>query len=406
MDDLKDKRRDLDAFANASNDIRSSNAPAVLPMSGVAERVFGAQQVAVYRDESRILAKLAALGAAAGQDWFYRFPVKRKDGGQDWIEGASIKLANDLARIYGNCDIETRVVDFGDHWHIYARFTDFETGYSLTRPFQQRKSQGSMKTSNDRALDIALQIGVSKAIRNVVCNALQTYSDYAFENARNSLVDKIGKDIQRWREQIVSRLENIGIDPVRAERVIGRSAKDWTAPDIARIVAMGKAVADGMSTAEDTFPLAEGQTATATAAAENQNQEQGQEQQASSAAVAAETTSTAPGPSAEKTPPASEAPAQAASQVTSEQVAKEAGGTTAATEQPAKEGQGGEVMPATNAQYFAFCNAWRERISDPAELETRWKSEKKLRTACRIEQDTFDTLEKALREKIALVKKG
>jgi hypothetical protein len=42
------------------------------------------------------------LAAAAGSDWFYRFPVKKKDGGQDWIEGPSIKLANDIARIFGN----------------------------------------------------------------------------------------------------------------------------------------------------------------------------------------------------------------------------------------------------------------------------------------------------------------
>ena len=76
----------------------------------------------------------------------------------------------------------------GDAWIIYARLMDLETGFAMTRPFQQRKGQKAMKTDDARALDIALQIGVSKAIRNVVCNGLQTFADFAFEEARDALV--------------------------------------------------------------------------------------------------------------------------------------------------------------------------------------------------------------------------
>jgi hypothetical protein len=36
--------------------------------------------------------------------------------------------------------------------------------------------------------------------------------------------------------------------------VVGRTHKDWLATDIARIVAMGKAVSDGMATVDETFP--------------------------------------------------------------------------------------------------------------------------------------------------------
>src|SRR4029077_18149624 len=163
----------------------------VRPTSGISERVIGAQPVAVHRDEAKVLQKLKALAAAAGDDWFYRFPVKKKDGGQDWIEGPSIKLANSVARIFGNCVTEVREVDVGDALVFYARFSDYETGYSTERAYRQRKSQTSMRTKDaERQLDIAYQIGQSKAIRNVVVNGLQVYCDYAFEEARNSLVDK------------------------------------------------------------------------------------------------------------------------------------------------------------------------------------------------------------------------
>ena len=53
----------------------------------------------------------------------------------------------------------------------------------MTRPFQQRKGQRGMRTGDDRALDIAFQIGASKAIRNVICNSLQSFADFAYLDA-------------------------------------------------------------------------------------------------------------------------------------------------------------------------------------------------------------------------------
>jgi hypothetical protein len=251
-----DQRKALDEFANAGSQPNQPRGHALVrPTSGVAERVIGAQPVAVYRDETRILQKLAALAAAAGSDWFYRFPVKNKDGSQNWIEGCSIKLTNDVARIFGNCAVEVREIDVGDAWTFYARFTDIETGFSMERAYRQRKSQVSLKTKDaDRQQDIAYQIGQSKSIRNVISNGLQIYCDYAFDHARNSLVDKIGKDLASWRERTVQGLAKIPVELARAERVIGRASKDWLAPDIAQVIAMMRSIADGMASADETFP--------------------------------------------------------------------------------------------------------------------------------------------------------
>jgi hypothetical protein len=184
--------------------------------------------------------------------------VRKKEGGQDWIEGPSIKLANDVARIFGNNVNEVREIDVGDAWIFYARFTDIETGFSMERAYRQRKSQTSMRTRDvDRQLDIAYQIGQSKAIRNVICNALQIYADYAFEQAQNSLVDKIGKNLEGWRKRVLERLAEMPVDVTRVERVVGRSAKDWLAPNIAQIVAIVKSISDGMTTVDEAFPVSE-----------------------------------------------------------------------------------------------------------------------------------------------------
>ena len=265
--DRAERARALDDFANAAGQ-RNQPPPAghalVRPTTGIAERVVGAQPVAVKRKETEILDKLRTLAAAAGTDWFYRYPVRKKvkneDTGQDewvtdWIEGPSIKLANDTARIFGNNINEVREIDVGDAWTFYARFTDIETGFSMERAYRQRKGQTSVKSKDaDRQLDIAYQIGQSKAIRNCIVNALQIYADFAFEEARNSLVDKIGKKLEDYRARTIEGIAKIPVELIRVERVIGRPAKDWLAPDIARVLAMMRAVADGMASADDSFP--------------------------------------------------------------------------------------------------------------------------------------------------------
>ena len=248
------RRSALDEFAAKASTSAGQLVPAAVYQSPV-EQQHGAIAVAVRRDEAMIFTKIKALAAAAGNDWYYRWPVKnKKENRIDWVEGPSIKCANDLARIYGNNDVDVRIQDFGDNWLFHARFVDLENGSSLTRPFQQRKSGGTMGDDPDRRRDIAFQIGASKAIRNVVVNALQTYADFAVEEAKQSLIEKIGSDLARWRQRTTEKIAERNVDIVRVEAVIGRVAKDWLAPDVARVIAMMKAVSDGMASVDETFP--------------------------------------------------------------------------------------------------------------------------------------------------------
>lgn len=251
----EDRRKALDAFANTE--------PVPLPviieqgnrLPGEA-RVFGAQRVAVKRDLEQVRNNLAVLASMAGSDWFYRFPVKDKGGTKKSIEGPSIKLANEVARTFGNCDVDCRAYDLGDSWLFYARFVDLETGFSLTRPFQQRQSQGSLRTKDpERARDIAFQIGVSKAVRNVICNALQSLTDYAFEQARGQMVKRIGKNLDHYRDRIVERLTELDVDHARVEAAVGKPIDKWLAPDMAKIIAELQAVTDGMADPADIWPV-------------------------------------------------------------------------------------------------------------------------------------------------------
>ncbi|QOZ25330.1 hypothetical protein [Bradyrhizobium sp. CCBAU 51753] len=427
VDDRTERRSALDAFASAP--VREVQAPSVLPMASTGDRVFGAQQVAVYRDEARVFQKLAALGAAAGDDWFYRFPVRKKvkdkeTGKEEWvtdyIEGASIKLANDVARIYGNCEVDTRVIDMGTSWLIYARFTDFETGYALTRPFQQNKGGSKLGgDDNARKLDIAFQIGVSKAIRNVVVNALQTYSDYAFDAARSSLVEKIGKNLAGYRDRTVQGIGNLGVELSRVEAVTGKSAKDWTAPDVAKVIAMMKAIADGMATVDETFPPKGAShdpetgevkettqsTAQAEAAAPSQGAGAGtaepadQKQQTASGPdqAGSATNSTASTQPTENTPPGTVASGQAASNPSPP---KQGDGAAAGPESDASN----MTAPKTEAEYIKYSDAWIAALTDATAGEARWKEEKTLRNKAHVGSDAREAQQEKLAKKCAEIR--
>jgi hypothetical protein len=224
----------------------------VVALSEMKREIITARHCEVERDEAKVMARIKVAAAAAGDRWYYSFPVKnRKRGTTDTIEGASIKCANAVSRIYGNCDIDCRIVDTGDSWLLYARFVDYQTGYSLTRPFQQRKGQVMMGKDADRALDMLLSLGVSKAERNVNCNALQEFTDFAKDEAKNNLIEKVGKNLKMFRDKVKTRLDELGVDIKRVEHSQGRAFSDWLASDVAKIIAQIKSVTDGMATAKE-----------------------------------------------------------------------------------------------------------------------------------------------------------
>jgi hypothetical protein len=224
------------------------------------ERPRGAIIVDVPRKEAMVFARIRAVASAAGDDFFYRWPVKKFDKKTnreeiDWVEGPSVKLTNAVARMYGNCGIKTRVIDEGKHWMIYVQFTDFETGYTMERPFQQRKAQNvGKKMDADRATDLVFQIGVSKATRNVVANALSDFVNYAFLEAKDGIAKRITDKPEIYRARIRERLSELKVEVSRVEAHVGRPIEKWLVPDMAKVVAEIQTINDGMADIDDLWP--------------------------------------------------------------------------------------------------------------------------------------------------------
>lgn len=261
----KSRLDELAALAKADRAISTQDG-ALVPMARetTTMELMVAQRVAVRRNEEEILQTIKRLAHVAGEAYYYRFPVKSKDPDTgeyvtSYIEGPTIKLANDLAREWGNCAVETRVFDTADGWIIYARFIDLQTGYNYSRPYVQRRDQKSIKTKDKgRAEDIAFQIGASKAIRNVIVNVLGTYADMMFEEAHKGLVKKVGENLPFYRDKTVQRLGELKVPLAAVEKVLGYKVAEWTAQHVTRVISELKAIQEGMTTADELWGSAGG----------------------------------------------------------------------------------------------------------------------------------------------------
>jgi hypothetical protein len=208
--------------------------------------------------EKAVLDEAARLGAEA----FYAWEVQGKSG-PELISGASVKLALAVARCFGNCAVEPLEVQETEaaYYFKYA-FIDLETGFTLTRPFRQSRSwviYGRME--EDRKEDIRFQLGASKAMRNVICNALGWYVDRGLERARQGERAKIEKYIERHgleaaQAVLVEALAQVGAS---VERVLAKVRRPTpaalTVDDMVLLRGDLKMLQQGQEELDALFPL-------------------------------------------------------------------------------------------------------------------------------------------------------
>lgn len=248
---------DVDLSAYQSKQMAAA---AEVPQGALSVASFGgvvtAQRVAVPRNLETVKNKIKVLANMGGDKFYYHWMVKeRKTGKRVPVQGLSIKGANDVAREWGNCQVDIRMSDEGKYWTFYARFTDLETGYSLTRPFRQRKGSDIGEGYDaERKLDMIFQVGASKAIRNVVVNALQTVADFAFEEAMGSVKKRVAANPEGARQHLQQQIQQLGIQMDRVVRIYQRQPNEWTVPDMARLFSELQSIREGMATVEDVFP--------------------------------------------------------------------------------------------------------------------------------------------------------
>jgi hypothetical protein len=173
--------------------------PAAPPGGQAVQRVEGRFVTAVAVQKPRSLPlvqrRLEEEATLSGESFYYGWGA-----GKDAIEGPSVKLAMAAVRCWGNCSVEMLPLqETADSWVFTAAFVDYETGFTLQRQFRQSKTWTVHgKLDHARKEDIRFQIGQSKAVRNVVLNALPSgLVDRAMEVAKDGARKKLEGFIAR-----------------------------------------------------------------------------------------------------------------------------------------------------------------------------------------------------------------
>ncbi len=258
-------------------DTEAAALPTLMPAGGAGRAtdnalagVITAQRVAIKRDLGGILAEAKALGASAGQDFFYSIPYKSKDKDTGefktvYVEGPSIKAAMACASLYGNCRVGANVQrETHSHWFFTAIFQDLEKGVTVMREFQAQKPQeGRGRMDTARRADMDFQSAQSKAIRNVVVAAIPLVVDAAYQAAHGSMLNRVKSNPDAARDHALDLLDRIRVNLARVERTMATPAEKWTPQQIVRVIMDARAVGDGMTSADETWPPAPSDAQTA-----------------------------------------------------------------------------------------------------------------------------------------------
>lgn len=248
-------------LAEAYNAPQATGALTPVRPQQVKRDVFGAlasaERPMAPRDLKKFLHNLEALSLMAREKFYYRWEAKDRNSasGKSVIMGPSIDLTMALMQIYGNCHVEVAIADqTPTHVVLAARFVDEENNTSVIRLFKQRLSQNLGMRDAERAADIVFQIGQSKATRNVIAAALRIYCDQAVKWAHDERFVRIQKNPEGARAWLLGKIKELEIPIQNVEYVIGRPAKSWLVPDMARLFGTLQSIMDTMTTVEDEFP--------------------------------------------------------------------------------------------------------------------------------------------------------
>jgi hypothetical protein len=214
------------------------------------------------RDPGTALTGVLKEAKFAQAGWYYSWTPRSKGGpGSKAVEGPSIGLALALLRHWRNVDVHLSKVEEDDQsFTLSAEATDKESGITINRLFRQSKNTAAGGSfDRDRALDIALQIGQSKATRNVLVRGVlpEWLVKRAMGAAKNAVKQEATADDGGLKRDSVDMLladfSRHGVTLQMLESKCGHKINDWTPDDVADLAGVGQAIEDGQTTVKNEF---------------------------------------------------------------------------------------------------------------------------------------------------------
>jgi hypothetical protein len=219
-------------------------------------RYVTAMQVIKPRNLNRVISKCVEEASIAGEEFLYSW----KQGG-NIIEGLTIGAALSIVRNFGNSFVDVEIEERESAYIFTAYFCDLETGFNLSRSFRQNKASPKTKQGKDiyegeRGTDIIFQIGQSKAIRNVILNAVPRWlATKVLDEAKNNAMATINNMGEvKARDLILKKITNLKVDIARVEAIYGK-AKSWDKIKLVQLSSALRSLENGYEDEETLFPI-------------------------------------------------------------------------------------------------------------------------------------------------------
>lgn len=247
--------------------IPSNNAPARIGQGTAVEQSRAAAEVqaavvVAQQCPRNIQAAVAQMRESCNQMFlaeraFYRYPK----GGQT-ITGASVHLARELARCWGNVQyglVEMRRDDEYGQSEMQAFAWDVQTNSrnssTFIVPHRRDTKDGPKQVTDMRDIYELNTNNGARRVREAIFAILPPwFVEEAKELCNRTLRDGGGKPLAQRIADAIKAFEGIGITADRIENRLDRPSAKWTEHDVAQLIVIFKSIQRGEVTAEDEFP--------------------------------------------------------------------------------------------------------------------------------------------------------
>jgi hypothetical protein len=188
---------------------------------------------------------------------FYSMP---RDG--ETVTGPSVKLARELARIWGNIDYgiaELRQDDEYAQSEMQAYAWDLQTNARSSQVFivpHKRDTRKGPKTLT-RMQDIYENNANAGArrVREAIFNVIpEWFTDEAQDICRETLRKGNGDPLEKRRAALIDSFKKLGVTQEQLVATREKESAAWDADDIAQLTILGKSIKNGEITKADAFP--------------------------------------------------------------------------------------------------------------------------------------------------------
>ena len=205
---------------------------------------------------------MATISREVAESCIYSLPR-----GGKIITGPSVRLAEICASAYGNLQIAARVVDTEER-EVVAQGAawDMQKNLRATIEVRRRITKKNGSRYDDDMIVVTGNAAASIALRNAIFRAIpRAYVDSIYAKARTLAVGD-AKSLATRRDELMARLEKLGVPKERVLSRIGKSGmEDVGLDDIEVLIGLGTAIKNGDQSIDQAFP----EPAPAPAAPEN-----------------------------------------------------------------------------------------------------------------------------------------